>query len=80
MPTDLAWTTHDELNFINHLGQWTKGVFLGRRLQLLRGYRQGLEYRVAWDGLDRMRVISEAERAIGREVMRQLRLGLGMLS
>lgn len=68
-----GWRTRDELHFINHLGQWTFGVFLGQRVELLRRYRTGLELRADWSGLNKEMVIRETERAIARELNRQLR-------
>lgn len=66
------WDTRDELHFLERLGTWTHGRFLGRRLALLRGYRSGLDLRRDWTGLDQAAITAEADRAIGREIRRHL--------
>lgn len=70
--TSGPWNLHDELTFIDHLGKWEGAnnikprLTVGRKLELLRGYRTGLSRRAVWTGLSQTELEAYVEREIER--------------
>jgi hypothetical protein len=46
-----AWTTADEIAYVDGLGKWV-GLALGKR-GLLQRYLDGMQLRAKWKGIDR---------------------------
>ena len=67
--THRAWTTRDELDFLAGLGRWRGPgrAFGPARRALLVGYREGLEHRRVWAGVDRALVVLATENEIRKE-------------
>ena len=71
-----AWSMSDELTFIDHIGRWAAAsnatLTVSQKLDLVRGYRQGLALRTSWDTLDQQQL----EKYVNREIDRLLDLPL----
>jgi hypothetical protein len=71
------WNMPDEFTFIDHLGCWTNSqpLSVGRKLDLLYGYRKGLDLRTDWGNLNR----HEIEAYVNREIARLTELPLSQI-
>ena len=58
-----AWTTTNEIEFIWHLGKFAPHQKTTRTV-LLKRYLKATRLRVDWDGLDRLKIVNEARRAL----------------
>jgi hypothetical protein len=71
-----AWAMADELTFIDHIGRWASAsnatLTVSQKLDLVRGYREGLALRARWDNLDQQQL----EQYVNREIDRLLGLPL----
>src|SRR5689334_13993206 len=70
------WRQADEWFFIRHLGSHGRALYEDRRLiptriELLRGYREGLKLRTVFDGLDREQLLAAVEGEIRLEETRE---------
>jgi hypothetical protein len=70
-----AWTTFDELCFLDGLGTWCETGMLAKnkskprvaRLDLLRGYEAGLALRQTWGHLNDMEIRAHLETLLAQE-------------
>jgi hypothetical protein len=71
-----AWTTYDELCFLDGLGTWRETGMLAKnkskprattRLALLRGYKAGLALRQTWGHLNDMEIRAHLETLLAQE-------------
>ncbi len=67
----MHWYTEDEIRFLQTIGTHvtfeqtkTEEVSRERKLQLLQGYREGMNLRSDWQFLDRERIEGELEQMI----------------
>lgn len=64
------WGTASELRFIESLGtgKWSNRFVLGNefRIEMLKGYLEGLELRKRWDGIDKKIVKEFAEDLVNK--------------
>lgn len=61
-----AWTTENEVSFINHLGKFAPRQKVTRDV-LLQRYLDAMKLRQDWDGLDRVTIKTVARRALLNE-------------
>jgi hypothetical protein len=62
----VSWDTDDEIDFIRGLGKHTANTRHRTRLELLEGYKKGVETK-NWKGLDKKIVLDYLNEAIAME-------------
>jgi len=62
----MTWSTEDEIRFINGLGMHRDQKLLNvtEILRLLRSYRDGINLRVVWTGINRSEVEAHTDKRI----------------
>lgn len=60
------WSMRDELAFIDNIGFWRGPVEMTahQKVELLQGYRRGLELRKQWVNLDREQLLQHVDKLI----------------
>ena len=54
-----AWTTEDELEYLDTIGENSKTCCMHTRKEMLQKYLNGFRQRRVWDDIDRKQVLTE---------------------
>ncbi len=62
-----GWNAKDEVEFIDNIGIFSRGVNTLTRLELLTKYKEGCAKRTVWDGINKEQVATHLKFTVERE-------------